>query len=375
MRKKSIQNGKLSFFRDFFPFFLLLKRKITIFAFVYFKPTVMKNINLYFLLLLVLAVPILTSCEDDEEGVLPVAVRITADEFTARVDGKGWQYVESHEIRSNGKFTRHDYWEDMTSGAPEQYSFSGDTVTTYMYIDAYPMNAYKNTEYTFDEATNRIMADGTEVMRVLSVTDNELRIIRRQASTADGRQIYVYAVYRAMTPYELNTLKAGHPYDIDSLDRQYPMLPRQQRLNANDFTANAVGQTWKCAEAHAMDLPGRYDISEFYTNTARLKPIDYNITADSLTIITTDPTTGETARTTMPYVYRPNGFYIETPGTTAIKIVSLTNDEMRIYTERFDPDRQSKVRLYCVYRRVKAKEQAAAAPADSIMRPEATLTD
>ena len=65
------------FFRGFFPFFLLLNRKLLIFADVYFKPTVMKNINLYLLLLLVLAVPVLTSCEDDEEGVLPVAMRIT----------------------------------------------------------------------------------------------------------------------------------------------------------------------------------------------------------------------------------------------------------------------------------------------------------
>lgn len=335
----------------------------------------MKNINLYLLLLLILGAASLTSCEDDEEGVLPVAVRMTADEFADRVDGKGWQYVESHEIKSNGKFTRHDYWEDMTSGAPEQYSFSGDTVTTYMYIDAYPMNAYKNTEYTFDEATNRLMADGTEVMRVLSVTDNELRIIRRQASTADGRQIYVYAVYRAMTPYELNTLKAGHPYDIDSLDRQYPMLPRQQRLNANYFTANAVGQTWKCTEAHAMELHERYNINEYYTDKTGLRPLDYQITADSLTVMTTDPATGKTIQTKTAYTYRPNGFYIETQGSTAIKIVSLTADEMRTYTERFDPDKRNKVRLYCVYRRVKAEEQAAAAPADSIMQPEATLPD
>lgn len=340
------------FFRGFFPFFLLLNRKLLIFADVYFKPTVMKNINLYLLLLLVLAVPVLTSCEDDEEGVLPVAMRITADEFAERVDGKGWQYVESHEIRGNGKFSRHDYWESMTGGAPEQYAFCGDTLTTYMYVDAYPMNGYKSTKYTYDETTNRLMAGGTEVMRIISLTENELCCIRRQASTADGKQIFVYAVYRAMTPYELESLRAGHPYDIDMLDQQHPAMPRQQRLTAADFAAMAVGQTWECTEAHAVELEGRYNIDDFYTGGKRLKPVDFHITADSITAITTDPVTAGTVRNTTAYTYRPNGFYIETAGKAVMKIISLTADEMRTCCETVDPESGNKVKLYCVYRRM-----------------------
>lgn len=312
----------------------------------------MKNINLYLLLLLVLAVPVLTSCEDDEEGVLPVAMRITADEFAERVDGKGWQYVESHEIRGNGKFSRHDYWESMTGGAPEQYAFCGDTLTTYMYVDAYTMNGYKSTKYTYDETTNRLMAGGTEVMRIISLTENELRCIRRQASTADGKQIFVYAVYRAMTPYELESLKANHPYDIDMLDQQHPAMPRQQRLTAADFASKAVGQTWECAEAHAVELEDRYNIDDFYAGGTRLKPVDFHLTADSLTTFTTDPATGVRVESTTAYAYRPNGFYIETDGTAAIKIISLTADEMRAYRETVDPDGGNKVKLYCVYRRM-----------------------
>ena len=190
----------------------------------------MKNINLYLLLLLVLAVPVLTSCEDDEEGVLPVAMRITADEFAERVDGKGWQYVESHELRSNGKYSRHDYWADLMGGAPGQYSFAGDTVTTYMYVDAYPISGYRSAKYAFDEATNRLMSDGAEVFRVLSATENELRIVRREATSAEGEAVYVYAVYRAMQPSELASLKKNHPYNIDSLDEEHPGCPSSNAL-------------------------------------------------------------------------------------------------------------------------------------------------
>ena len=56
-----------------------------------FNTTVMKNINLYILLLLALAVPALTSCDDEEEGALPQLCRMTAAEFARTVDGKGWQ--------------------------------------------------------------------------------------------------------------------------------------------------------------------------------------------------------------------------------------------------------------------------------------------
>ena len=189
-------------------------------------------------------------------------------------------------------------------------------------------------------------------MRIISLTENELCFIRRQASTADGKQIFVYAVYRAMTPYELESLRAGHPYDIDMLDQLHPAMPRQQRLTAADFAAMAVGQTWECTEAHAVELEGRYNIDDFYAGGTRLKPVDFHITADSITAITTDPATAGTVRKTTAYTYRPNGFYIETAGTAVMKIISLTADEMRICCETVDPESGNKVKLYCVYRRM-----------------------
>lgn len=320
----------------------------------------MKNINLYLLLVLALAARALTSCDDDEEGALPQLCRMTAAEFARTVDGKGWQYVESHELKSNGKYSRHDYWEGLIGGTPAQYAFGGDTLTTYMYIDAYPLNGYRSVKYTFDEATNRVMHGDAEVMRVLSATEDELRIVRREATTADGAAVYVYAVYRAMTPAELASLKAAHPYNLDSLNEEFPLLPEQQRFTADDFKACAVGQGWKCAEAHAVRMNGRYDAAMFYGGGTRLKPVDYYISADSLTRFTADPDTGEATASTAPYAYRANGFYVEAEGTMEFRILSLGKDEMHMLREQSDGGTGRAVLLYCVYRRTDACVEAPA---------------
>ena len=356
--KNEVLTESYRFFRGFFPFFLLLNRKLLIFADVYFKPTVMKNINLYLLLLLVLAVPVLTSCEDDEEGVLPVAMRITADEFVERVDGKGWQYVESHELRSNGKYSRHDYWADLMGGAPGQYSFAGDTVTTYMYVDAYPISGYRSAKYAFDEATNRLMSDGTEVFRVLSATENELRIVRREATSAEGEAVYVYAVYRAMQPSELASLKENHPYNLDSLDEEHPRLPEQQRLTADDFRALAVGQGWKCTGAHAVELSGRYAAGVFYGGGTQPAAADYYITADSITMLTAAPGSSAPVKKTAAYAYRANGFFIEAEGMAGFKILTLDGGGMRILRRQHVPGGGTAVTLYCTYHRMTAEELA-----------------
>ena len=310
------------------------------------------------MLVLALSVSTLVSCEEDEEALLPALSHITADDFADMVDGKGWRYVESHEIRDGRVYSKRDYWDGLIGGGPVHYAFSGDSITEFIYIDAYPINGYVSRKYTFDEATNCLMAGGDEVMRVVSVSENELRFIKHQASTADGEPIYVYAVYRAMTPWELAEFKSLYPYNLDSLDEEYPRLPEQQRLTADDFAALAVGRGWKCAEAHEMELNGRYKADSLQSSGTGLKPVDYYISADSLTVFSSDAQGGGTATRSVAYDYRANGFYLETADRSGFRIVSLSPEEMRVVSLVHDSAADRYVRLYCVYRRMTDDELA-----------------
>ena len=258
------------------------------------------------MLVLALSVSTLVSCEEDEEALLPALSHITADDFAGTVSGKGWRYVESHEIRDGRICSKRDYWDGLIGGAPVNYAFTGDSITEFIYVDAYPIKGYRSRKYTFDEATNGLMSGGDEVMRIVSVSESELRIIKHEASTADGEPIYVYAVYRAMTPWELAECKAGYPYDLDTFDDDYPRLPEQQRLTPGDFASLAVGRGWTCAE----DL--------------------------------------------------------ETADKSGFRIVSLSPDEMRVVSRQHDYAAGRTVRLYCVYRRMTADELSGKFTTDSL---------
>lgn len=318
----------------------------------------MKHLKPLLLLVLALSVSTFVSCEEDEEALLPALSHITAEDFSVMVEGKGWRYVESHEIRGNRVYSKRDYWDGLIGGGPMNYAFSGDSITEFIYIDAYPIKGYKSKKYTFDETTNCLMSDGDEMMRVVSVSESELRIIKHEASTADGEPIYVYAVYRAMSPSEFISYKENYRYNLDSLDEEYPRLPEQQRLTAADFTALAVGQGWKCAEAHVMELGNRYAVGEFYSSGTRLKPVDYYISEDSLTVFSAGVNNGGTAMRSVAYNYRANGFYLETADKSGFRIVSLSAEEMRVVSRRYDGSVNRDVRLYCVYRRMTADELA-----------------
>lgn len=318
------------------------------------------------MLVLALSVSTLVSCEEDEEALLPALSHITADDFAGTVSGKGWRYVESHEIRDGRICSKRDYWDGLIGGAPVNYAFTGDSITEFIYVDAYPIKGYRSRKYTFDEATNGLMSGGDEVMRIVSVSESELRIIKHEASTADGEPIYVYAVYRAMTPWELAECKAGYPYDLDTFDDDYPRLPEQQRLTPGDFASLAVGRGWTCAEAHEMELSGRYKADSLQTSGEGLKPVDYYISADSLTVFGSDPQSGAPSLRSVAYAYRANGFYLETADKSGFRIVSLSPDEMRVVSRQHDYAAGRTVRLYCVYRRMTADELSGKFTTDSL---------
>ena len=244
-----------------------------------------------------------------------------------------------------------DYWDGLVGGAPVQYGFSGDSITTYMYIDAYPMKCYKAARYTFEEGANRVVSGSTDVFTVVSVSRDRLCIIRRQATRADGNDVYVYAVYRAMTAYEQAALKQDYPYNLDTMDEDYPRLPEQEAVTDADFAALAVGRAWRCAEAHALVFANRYSKDGFFTDGTRLKPVDYEITADTVYEITQGEDPSASVREGYAYTFNANGRYVETQGGTTFHILRLTDDEMHLVQERADPVSGKAVRLYCIYRR------------------------
>ncbi len=301
-------------------------------------------------LFITLVIPLFVSCDDDDDARMPSIRMMTAEEFTRCVDGKAWKHVDSYEIKSNGSISKNSYWDDMTGGAPVHYSFSGNTVTTYMYIDAYPINGYVTRQFTFDSGTNRLMAGQDEVFTVVDVNANELRLIQLEGITGDGKRIYVYSIYRAMTPGEATELKRSYLHNLATLNQDYPSMPEQQQITADDFSAMAVGRTWRCTEAHLVFVGHRYVAADFFATPSGLSPVDYEITADSLYTLTADSITGTVSREAAAYDYRANGFYVETASGTAFHIISLTPDEMHMVQRRHAPVTSTDISLYCIYR-------------------------
>lgn len=86
----------------------------------------MKRLFFCHALSLVLAATLLTACSDDDEARMPVPEPVSAEYFESCVGGKGWQYVESHEIKANGTIEKKDYWEGLFGGS--QIISIGNTV-------------------------------------------------------------------------------------------------------------------------------------------------------------------------------------------------------------------------------------------------------
>ena len=324
----------------------------------------MKRLFFCHALSLVLAATLLTACSDDDEARMPMPEPVSTEYFESCVGGKGWQYVESHEIKANGTIEKKDYWEGLFGGSPEQYSFSGDSISTYRLIDAYPIRGYNRRGVTYDEGTNRLMSDGEEVFKVISVSPDELHIVRNQAMNGDGTRIYVYAVYRAMTPDELAACKSRHPYDLDTFNERYPALPQQENFTAADFARYAVGSGWKCAEAYRMETAGRYDAAQPVTAAARATADCMYISADTITTYAAPDGSVTAKGADARYTYHANGFYLSTGPAAGFKIISVDDAEMRIVRRIRPADGQKAANMYCVYRKMTDGELL-------LLRPEA----
>lgn len=316
----------------------------------------MKNLNVFNMLLLTFVMSALTACSEDEDLNIPIPQHMTAEYVIQTLDGKGWEHIESHEIKSNGTYKKEDYWNGMLYVIPPKHSFSGDTVTTYTSIDAYSVNGYRKKSYAYNEATNQIMAGGNELFRIISLDENELRLIKYQAIDGNGKKIYVYSVYRAMSSYELSECIYNHPYNIDLLNEQYPMLPEQMRITSEYFSRHAVGNGWKCIEAHKMEMDGRYNIANIFRDNDPSMPGNCFIATDTITWLPQGQETPTSPAESMKYSYRPNSFYIATDTDNGFKIITLNDNEMRIVKKLQGNNGGDMLELYCIYRKMTSEE-------------------
>ncbi len=316
----------------------------------------MKNLNVFALFLMVFAMSALTACSEDEDLNIPIPQQMTAEYVMATLNGKGWQHVESHEIKSNGTVERQDYWTGMIGASPSQYAFSNDTVTTFSYIDAYPISGYRSKKYMYNEATNQLMADGSEMFKIISLSENELKLIKYQAIDGSGKKIYVYSTYRAMSGNELAECIKNHPYDLDSLNEKYPMMPEQMRITTEDFNRHAVGNGWICTEAHKLETAGRYNIDNIYDGSMPGMPGNCFIANDSITWLPQCTDTETAGAESTKYSYRANGFYLATDTGTGFRIIALSDNEMRIVKKQNEDGSGNGRELYCIYRKMTAEE-------------------
>ena len=331
-------------------------RKNVIFAKLTVNKMLMKNLNVFTIFLLAFTMSILTACSEDEDFNIPIPQQMTAEYVMTTLDRKGWLHVESHEIKSNGTFEKEEYWSGLLGASPSEYSFSGDSVTTYSYIDAYPISGYWKRSCTYDEGTNRLMADGKEMFRIISLTENEMKLIKYQAIDGSGKKIYVYSIYRAMSSAELAECIKDHPYDLDSLNDKYPTLPEQMRITSEYFSRYAVGKGWKCTEAHRMEMAGRYDVANIYSDNGHDMAYNCFIAADTITWLPQRSEAAATANESIRYTYRANSFQIDAGADRGFRIITLNDHEMRIVRRLQGNNGEGIMELYCIYRKMTPEE-------------------
>lgn len=312
----------------------------------------MKHFRLIPALFLLLAVSVLTSCDEDGEARMASLQLVSEAEFTRLVDGKAWTCVEAHEIKAGGTLRKAGYWDGLSGGSPAKYSFSGGEITTYMYLDSYPMHCRRTDKFTFGEGSNKVMSGQDEMFTVVSVSADRLCLIKHQSTTAGGKAIYIYAVYRAMTAAEQALLEQDYPYSLNTLDKDFPRLPEQETVTEADFKAKAVGRSWRCSEAHLTALANRYRAAGLQDDGETPWPPDYELASDTIYETPAGKTAVEGVRKARAYVFNANGMYIDMFDGTTLRILSLGADEMHVVEHRRGAAAGAAAARYCVYRRV-----------------------
>ena len=197
--------------------------------------------NLMICVFTMLAAMSITSCSSDEPSYPSVDYTSVSEESLGTFDGKGnfiiansnppsnealftiisgygWREASTHEITSTGQYMMHEYWENMVGGAPLSYEFERDAVTSYMYLDWAPADAYYHQQMRYDEVTGKVYFNNTEAFTVLSATADEVRIVKFAGIRGgDNTRIYHYIILNKLTPEQLQNYKDRYTTDYTTL--------------------------------------------------------------------------------------------------------------------------------------------------------------
>lgn len=308
--------------------------------------------------LAVMFMAVLTACGEEDEPVVPVPQDISAAYFDSCVSDKGWILISSHEVKANGTLAKEDYWSAPDVGKPQQYFFGGDTITTFLSTEAYGMDTYQVSRYTYNRATHRLTTPAGEVFKVVTASPQELGVMQYKGFSGNGQPIYIYSVYRNMNAGELAAFRRAHRYNVATINRDYPTLPEQMLITPSDFRQKVVNHGWKCTEAYPMETAGRYSAKDVSKGGSRLLPDNLYFTADTLVAFRIAVLSGLSVKGKQKYSFRANSFSLDTGTGNGLRILSLTADEMRLLLPAHTEGQQDGSTLYCIYHRMTAEELA-----------------
>ena len=300
----------------------------------------------------------MTACGEEDEQMVPLPQNISEAYLDSCVSGKGWTLMASHEIKPNGTLEKTDYQSAPDAAKPQQYFFTGDTLTTFLSTEAYSIDVYRKSYYTYNPATHKVETPEGEAFKVISVSPDELCVVQYKGFSGNGTQILVYSVYRPMNAGELALCRRNHPYNIATLNHEYPVLPEQMFITPADFKLKAVGQGWLRTAAYRMETTNRYSAVNLHATGGATAPEGIYLTADSLFAISHNDLSGFSLGKSLKYNFRANSYSLETPIGTGLRLLSLSADEMRLLVPPATDDGQTGNGMYCVYRRMNSGETA-----------------
>ena len=149
------------------------------------------------------------------ELIIENAHPASAAEFRQYAVGYGWDEAETYEIFEDGSISVDDYWKNMLDGGPTRYEIGDGILTSYFHIDSPPVNVYHNNVVYYDEATGRLYNEFLSewFFTVLSISGQEMRVIKPGGFHSNGKAFYFYVVLRRMTAEQLQSVKETYTID------------------------------------------------------------------------------------------------------------------------------------------------------------------
>lgn len=303
-------------------------------------------------------VVVLSACGEEDEQTLPMPQDVTAEHLDSCLSGKGWIHVSSHEVRANGTLDKTEYWSQPDAGRPNQYYFDGDSLTTFLSTEAYTVNGYQTVHYTYNRGTHKLESPKGEVFKVISVSQTELCVVKYQGFDGNGLPIYIYSTYRVMNAGEIVKCRGTHPYNLATINKDYPILPEQMLITPTGFKQNVVNHGWKCTAAYRMETNNRYSKASSQAMSSTSIPDNLFFTADSLIAFKAGVFHDFKVNGRLKYSFRANSFTLDTGTGSAMRVLSLTADEMRLLLPTTDNADKNSHGLYCIYKKMTAEELA-----------------